>query len=266
MSIALAQTYRVVKTLIVLSVLILVLHLSGCTVFTYYHPTNTMPPKVEEKSDFQVAGGLGVSEQFENYSLEMNYQYDSVHYAGIQVYLAEDHFVTSSGSNVEKISNYFELLHGRHYRINEHLLYYHTYGFGYGNTFNRYETGFKSLDYVKPNVKTALSINTSVVDFGFGAQLSGLYFFDIVDLGRHWAVDTEYERDLENLREDPFCMTFQPYVHLGLGWKKLKIVAQYSYSDFLIGGHRIKHDNEYFSLGITYTFPNSFTSNRATSY
>ena len=245
------------KNILILASIALIYVLSGCVSFVYHHPTNTTPPKVENTGDLQVAGGISGSEHFTQYSLEGYYQYDNSHYVGLQVNLSDEMFPRDT-YHFKAESNYFELSWGEVLNHSKHISFYYTPALGMGRVDNRYQGAEKSLNYLKYSVKGFTKVNSGLIDIGIGAQLSGMNFFNIYDNSAPLAAGTEYFQDLENLRSDPLCLTFQPLLSLGIGWRNVKLYGMYTYQAFLVGGHNIKHDPECISFTLSFMIPESF--------
>ncbi|MFN4083570.1 MAG: hypothetical protein ACK4K9_08065 [Bacteroidia bacterium] len=249
------------KTFTKLFIPAILLLLTGCTTYTYYHPVTHIVPKVENNGDLQVYGGLGTSDYFSHYNIQAVYATDSLHFFSTNIHFNANrpYFTDSAGMKQYgsfRSSNYVDLGYGKRVYDKDGLRVNMQGTVGFGNTYNERVTnfiqGYRNLNYVKLNFVPSASFRSKIVEIGAIAKVGAIFITKLEDKAQPLAmVETafsEYKDDFVKLNSSRNIFDFQPAGFFALGYKDYKFFGQVTLLQ--VSSPKLRHDDVYLSLGL----------------
>ncbi|MBR9861560.1 hypothetical protein GYB22_12615 [bacterium] len=236
--------------LLALGLFVFPLILWNCNV-TYYHPTNSVIPYVEEEGDIQIEPNYGFSEEFNQIGLQGAYMLDSLKLVTGNFKFSPDNFAPKTDPYIRR-SSMIEAGYGLRHDFTNAFNYCPVFRVGVGSIYGTHREAWKSLKFIRSSIQNTLSFRSRWLDIGFAAQLGAINFLDIKDNGGAIAQGTVYERDLEDLKQKPFAFYYEisPYIRIGYG--DLKFMAQLSAMGINGGQEKVKYDEVYLNFGLSF--------------
>jgi len=164
----------------------------------------------------------------------------------------------SAGGNAGS-GTYFEFGGGRFWHNPKATVVAELFGgVGFGTINNSPSGGTVKLSYVKPFIQPSIGISGKVCDLAFTPRLAWISYTSksgFTGADAQSIIDKFYD-------EKKNTIAFEPGVTFRIGYKNVKLQAQYNYTTFTYNASQSAVDNEFVSIGLYMNFTSWWDTKR----